>query len=586
VSGRDVGRAWAAVVVLAASAALARAADEPVVRAEVDAARVGVADQVQFTITVEGRSAELAEVIPLPALKNLRLVGGPSVSQQISVVNGALSQSRAYTYVLQPIAAGEAEIGAVEVKLTSGVKKTAALRVEVVAGQVKPRAARPTDPFDGAFGRDPFESFFGRRRPRAEPKVKVVATASRARLHVGEPVLVAYFVYTQVSLSDVQLAEAPQYPGFWAEDVEGAKGGPRGERVTLDGESYVRFPIARKLLFPTRAGRLTIPAARFRVGLARESFFDAGPGRVERATDPLAFEVAALPSAPGFSGAVGDFSVKATLDRTTVPLGEAATLRYTVSGRGNLKWIDAAPALALPGAQVYPPQSKSELTVGPEGISGSRTWEFVVVPQTSGPLSIPSLPFAYFRPSTRTLERTQSAPLTLQVEGAALAAAGPAGPAVPVASAAARGLALRSDLDAAGAGWPAPAPRSVLVMLGLLLAAHAAIAGAARLSDRRRRAAGRPAQRRDVRGALGDLERVRRGRLGKEEASALIERTLHGVFGPAVENGGTSAGDRDQAIRDVLQQVQFIRYAPQLGDYSEAIRDVAARAEEVVRKWA
>jgi hypothetical protein len=126
----------------------------------------------------------------------------------------------------------------------------------------------------------------------------------------------------------------------------------------------------------------------------------------------------------------------------------------------------------------------------------------------------------------------------------------------------------------------------VLATLGLLAAAHGLIAGTALLADRRRRAAGRPAMRRDVRGALGDLERVRRGRLGKEEASALIERTLHAVFGPAMENGGAPAGDREKAIRDVLQQVQFIRYAPQLGDYSEAIREVAMRAADVVRKWA
>jgi hypothetical protein len=126
----------------------------------------------------------------------------------------------------------------------------------------------------------------------------------------------------------------------------------------------------------------------------------------------------------------------------------------------------------------------------------------------------------------------------------------------------------------------------VAATLGVLVILHVVIGAAALLADRRRAARGRPAVRRDVRGALGDLDRVRRGRLGKEQAAALIERTLHGVFGAAAENGGPPAGEREEAIRAVLQQVQFIRYAPQLGDYSEAIRDVAERAAEVVRKWA
>jgi len=66
----------------------------------------------------------------------------------------------------------------------------------------------------------------------------------------------------------------------------------------------------------------------------------------------------------------------------------------------------------------------------------------------------------------------------------------------------------------------------------------------------------------------------------------MIERTLHGVFGPIEENGAPPAGERERAIRDVLQQVQFIRYAPQLGDYSEKISAAAGHAADVVRRWA
>jgi hypothetical protein len=574
---------WTAA--LLAAATLARGADDATVRAEVDARRIGVADQVLFTITVEGRSAELAEDLALPPLKNLRLAGGPSVSQQVSFVNGAMSQSRAYTYVLQPTAAGKAEIGALEVKLTSGVKTTAPIAIEVVPGSVKPRQARP-DPFD-PFGReDPFEGFFGRRRPQVEPKVKVVATASQPNVHVGEPVLVTFFVYTQTSLSDVQLAESPQFAGFWAEDLEQARTNPQGERVTFEGESYVRFPILRKLLFPTRAGRLTVPPVRFRLGLARVSVFSAGPNAIERATEPLSVTVAPLPEEPGFAGAVGDFNVGATLDREAVALGEAATLRFTVRGRGNLKWVERAPELNLSGAKVYPPQTKSDLKVGPDGMTGSKTWEFVVVPETSGPLTIPSLPFSYFAPSAGALKRTQTAALKLMVEGGAATAAAPVPGPAALGSSRATGLALRSDLDLVRRRLPALGPRSVLATLGVLLLLHGVIGASALVSDRRRAASGRPAVRRDVRGALGDLDRVRRGRLGKEEAAALIERTLQGVFGAVAENGGPPGGEREEAIRDVLRQVQFIRYAPQLGDYSEAIRDVAARAADVVRKWA
>jgi len=452
----------------------------------------------------------------------------------------------------------------------------------VVAGSIRPRRQQPQDPFAEVFGGDPF----GRGRARPQPKLLVSAVAGRNRAHVGEPILVTYYLYTQATVTNVQLTSAPQYPGFWAEDPDqGRATSPQGERTTLGGENYTRFPILRKLLFPTRAGSLTIPPATFRVVLARMSFFDAGASTVDRSTQPLTLTSDPVPTGPESSGAVGDFQVSAGLDRTAVGLGEAATLRFTVEGSGNLKWVERGPELRLTGARVYPPQVKSDLKVGVGGIQGSKTWEYVVVPETTGALTIPALPFSYFSPAAGAEKHVQSTPLTLEVRGTGAAAAGPEA-AVPLPAARAGGLALRSDLDLPARALPSLSPRWLLVGLGLALALHAALAGGWAWSARRSAAAGRSAPRHTVRRALGELEQARRGGLTKEQAAAMIERTLHGVFGPIEENGAPPAGERERAIRDVLQQVQFIRYAPQLGDYSEKISAAAGHAADVVRRWA
>jgi hypothetical protein len=58
-------------------------------------------------------------------------------------------------------------------------------------------------------------------------------------------------------------------------------------------------------------------------------------------------------------------------------------------------------------------------------------------------------------------------------------------------------------------------------------------------------------------------------------------------LGPSVNGDGTRpAGPREEAIETVLREVQFIRFAPQLGDYSEKIGEVARHAADVVRRWA
>ena len=395
---------WLVALVLGSAGA---AAAETSVHAELDARKLGVEDQVQLSLVLDG-DTNLAQEVSLPRLQGLRAVLGPSVSTQVSFVNGAMSQRRVYTWVLQPTAVGKAEVGAFAVKLASGEKATAPIAAEVVAGSVRPAPQRQAaDPFGG---QDPFESMFRRGQPnRPAPKVLVKAIASRDRVHVGEPLLLTYYVYTQTSVTDLRVGDAPQYPGFWTEDLPQPEGGPRGEPATLEGESFQRFAFLRRLLFPTRSGTLKVPAATFQVGVARRGFFDMGETRVTRRSDEVEVTALPIPEEPGFQGAVGRFHATATLDKPSVALGEAATLRFRVEGSGNLKWIDKGPALEVRGAKVYPPSATSDLKPGLAGISGSKTWEFTIVPETAGTLEVPSLTFAYFDPAAGRIVRGHAA---------------------------------------------------------------------------------------------------------------------------------------------------------------------------------
>ena len=564
---------WGALVALLLLApATARATFT--LRSEVDARKIGVQDQVQLTITVEGTGAP--DEIALPALTNLAVVGGPYQSTQVSIVNGRMSQSRSTTYVLQPRGAGKAEVGVVK----AGDQSAPAIPIEVVAGSVRPPAPRRQDPFaTDPFG-DPFEELFGRRRARGPaPKVLMEATASRTRLRVGEPLVVTYWLVTQVQPTDLQLKEAPQFPGFWAEDLEQPPDRRTSEPVTVEGERYTRVPMVRKLLFPTKAGTLTIPVAKFRIGIAGAGFFDAG-GVVERTTKPLTITVDPLPETAGFSGAVGRFRTSASLDRDVVPLGDAVTLRFRVEGTGNLKWIDRGPEVAVPGAKVFPPQAKSDLRATEAGIAGSRTWEFVVVPETVGTVQVPPLPFSYFDPSAGKVVSAETASLALRVEGGTVAAGVPASRPTALAGGA---LPLRSDLDLHPVGGLALSGRTVALGAGAALLLHAGLAGAGRLRRRPRGGALRAASARSVRAALRDLERAGAEAMSKERAASLVEKALHEAFGEVPDD---DESDRARAVRALLDDARFVRYAPQLGEYSDKVKDLAARAAETVRRWA
>jgi len=206
------GRGLAALVAsaLLLGGASARAAAFTV-RSEVDARRLGVEDQVQLTVTLEGSGAP--DDVALPALSNLDVVGGPSQSTQMSIINGRMSQSRSLSWLLKPRAVGRAEVGAVKL----GDQSAPAIALEVVAGSIRPREQRTRpgpfgfDPFgDDPFAGDPFESMLSRRRPRGEePKLLMEAVPSRTRLRVGEPLVISYVLYAQPVVSELQPKEAP-----------------------------------------------------------------------------------------------------------------------------------------------------------------------------------------------------------------------------------------------------------------------------------------------------------------------------------------------------------------------------------------
>lgn len=566
----------ASLLVAATSAAAAT------FEARVNATRIGLEDQLQLTITLADASPK--GEIDMPRLTGLEVVAGPSVSTHVSFVNGAISQSRSYTFVLRPTAVGQAVIGAARVELADGERRTAPITIEVVEGSVLPRRRPPVDPFEEMLRRDPFEEFFGRRSSPATPaKVFVEAEASRRQVFVGEPLLVTFFLLTQTAVSGLELADAPAFSGFWVEELPREEN-PAGESVTRDGEPFQRFAVLRRLLYPTRAGTLTVPALSFRLALPRRMGFFSDPGPsgaaiITRASEPLPITVLPIPASEAeYGGAVGSFRAAVSVDRHDVPLGEAVQARFSVQGKGNLKWVERAPKLEIAGAKVYPPRVIDNLRVTPGGVTGERAWEFVVVPETAGSLEIPALAFPFFDPATRQVRRAEAAPITVTVRApaAVVALSNTGGAAVPGS------LALRADLQEAS-GLGEPRPQLVVAAAALALLAHTVLLAAPLLA--RRRTAARGPRRRSTRAILAELRGARAAGVSKESAAALIERALSEAFG-GLEAAGEGAGELHRQAREVLREARFVRYAPQLGEYRDKLDELIERAAELIRRGA
>ena len=393
--------------------------------ASVNAERVGLEDILELTLEVRGADAGRAPEPTLPELPSFD-VAGVSSSSRVSIVNGQMSATKAYIYSLIPKTEGTFEIGAAELEIGGNVFRSEPVRVEVVTGSVLPQRGRGSlDPF-GGFGASPFRRR-GRDQPRAvgEDQLAVIAESDQESVFVGQQIRVTYRLFTKVPIMGVQVDEDPPLPGFWVEEVTLPQN-LQPQQTTRNGERWFSVALKQRILFPTRAGKLEIPpltfsmAVRMTTGDPFDSLFARASEPLSRATNSIEIDARALPARgrpTDFSGAVGEFDLEATLNRSEVEAGEAVSLMLTLAGQGNLRSI-SEPSFDEPaGFRTFEPKVDETLDANSSGFSGSKRWEYVMVPDSGGSKEIGPFRFSYFDPRTGDYRVTSVAALNLDVIG-------------------------------------------------------------------------------------------------------------------------------------------------------------------------
>jgi hypothetical protein len=384
------------------------------VSTSVDKTTLAVNEQLVFTIELSGEGANGASNPELPEMGGfLSLLGSSGTSQSIQIINGRMTVQKSQTYYYMAAKEGTFQIPPVKVSYKGVEYQSNPINITITksAGNAAPPANQPqsrtVSPEAGA-GDDLF----------------IRAIPNKRRVYQNEAVIVTYRIYTQVNVSSYGVSKLPETAGFWAEDFD--QGQPQTREEVLNGKKYVVADIKKVALFPTSSGSKTIGSlvidcdvrmqSRRRTTDIFDSFFDDPffnrTVRKSIYSKPIEVEVLPLPSEgrPGnFSGAVGDFRLEANIDKQNVKTNEAISLKIKISGVGNIK-ILPQPQLAIPSDfQQYDPKVTENISRQGGAISGSKTFEYVLVPRFPGEQQIRPFEFSYFDPQAATY-RTLSSP--------------------------------------------------------------------------------------------------------------------------------------------------------------------------------
>ncbi len=149
--------------------------------------------------------------------------------------------------------------------------------------------------------------------------------------------------------------------------------------------------------------------------------FDAGPVQKRTLTlqsKKLSLDVQPLPPAArpaSFSGAVGHFSLEASVTDRHVRAGEPVDLRLVVTGDGNFDRVTTAGVPSSATLESYPPTSSQS--------GNAKTFTQPLVPREAGQVEIPAVELGYFDPDAHRYVTARSEPIALDVApGRALAA--------------------------------------------------------------------------------------------------------------------------------------------------------------------
>jgi len=365
----------------------------------------------QFRYVVEG--SERGEM-SLPSMGDFQLLGGPysSFSSHSQWVNGKMTQKTlvSFTYVFRAQKEGSYTIPPATIKVGRKEYLTNEVEVVVSAGSTPGQAA--ASPPSGTGTSSSNEGLTEAQAGNDQVYLRVIP--SKREVYLGEQFVSGLKVYTRVNTRPVSSVRDIPYEGFYKNSVDPDQ---RAQQQEIGGQVYLSQVIQRHILIPQKTGDLVIPpyesdwtvqqkVARQGGRSPFDSFFDDPffdnfqDVPVTLSTLPVSIRVKALPpGAPaGFTGAVGDFTMEASLSDTEVEVNEALSLKITLSGSGNLPLLGEPEVNLPPDHDLYDVSRSLNTSTSGNRISGSVTFEYPIIARHAGRYRIAPIQFAWFDP--------------------------------------------------------------------------------------------------------------------------------------------------------------------------------------------
>ncbi len=236
--------------------------------------------------------------------------------------------------------------------------------------------------------------------------------------YVGQQIEVTLYLYTRTQVRMPHVTREPGADGFWVHDLLPPSRTLDASRQVINGVPFDVYVIRRFAAFPLRAGELTVSAPEMRIetGSLLNLFNGGGNETLERTGVPVTIEARPLPEPVPAQPLVGSATIETTIDRAQVRTGDAVTVRAVVRGSGNLRDVRFR-FPEVPGLRALEPTIDDQVEQPNDIVGGSRSFEWLVVPEQPGSYRIPALVLHAFDVTTGRFTAVRGAELQLEAAG-------------------------------------------------------------------------------------------------------------------------------------------------------------------------
>ncbi len=389
--------------------------------ATVDRRSLALNQAFTYTVEISGDKAKVVKSDPkLADISEFALyMGSSGTSQNIQIINGKMSVSKSISTSYVANKAGTFQIPPAEIEFDGVIYRTDPIAIQIQQQSSAPRSV-PKDRQGAASS----------SQATMEDDIFLRALVNKKRVYVNEPIILTYKIYTALTVTSYGISKAPNTAGFWVEEFP-LREQPNTTRENYNGRDFLTAEIKKYSLFPTDAGTKTIGPMMIecdvRVQARSRSVFDGffdDPffGRSVRQavnSSPTNIEVMPLPEdnkPADFSGAVGSYSITAQVDKKQVKTNDAIALKVTLSGSGNIKMLPT-PHVEIPADfEQYDPKVSQQMDYQGNTITGSKSFEYVLIPRFPGIQKIKPVHFSYFDTKSGTYRRISTPEMEIVVE--------------------------------------------------------------------------------------------------------------------------------------------------------------------------